>query len=61
MYLINVWDRDELLFKGKTGTEPKIDMNEQFYSVKTNEEGKVVEYKFEPARYRITYEEINGH
>jgi len=61
MYLINVWDRDELLFKGKTETEPKIDMNEQFYSVKKNEEGKVVDYKFEPARYRITYEEINGH
>jgi hypothetical protein len=53
-----VWDRDELLFKGKTETEPKIDMNEKFYSVKTNEEGKVVEHKFEPARYRITYEDI---
>jgi hypothetical protein len=26
--------------------------------VKTNEEGKVVEYKFEPARYKITYEDI---
>ena len=30
MYLINVWDREELLFKGKTETEPKIDMNEKF-------------------------------
>ena len=60
MYLINVWDGDELLFKGKTETEPKIDMNEKFYNVKTNEEGKVMEYKFEPARYRINYEEING-
>ena len=58
MYLINVWDRDELLFKGKTETEPKIDMNEKFYSVKTNEEGKIVEHKFEPARYHITYEDI---
>jgi len=26
--------------------------------VKTNEEGKVVEHKFEPARYHITYEDI---
>jgi|TARA_R100000315_G_C5112209_1_gene64140 hypothetical protein len=58
MYLINVWDREELLFKGKTETEPKIDMNEKFYSVKTNEAGKVVEHKFKPARYRITYEDI---
>jgi len=33
-------------------------MNEKFYNVKTNEEGKVVEYKFKPARYRINYEEI---
>jgi len=56
MYLINVWDREELLFKGKTETEPKIDMNEKFYSVKTNEAGKVVEHQ--PARYRITYEDI---
>ena len=61
MYLINVWDRENLIFKGKTETEPKIDMNEKFYSVKTNEEGKVVDYKFLPARYRITYEAINGH
>jgi hypothetical protein len=44
MYLINVWDREELLFKGKTETEPKID--------------KVVEHKFASARYRITYEDI---
>ena len=58
MYLINVWDREELLFTGKTETEPKIDMNEKFYSVKTNEEGKVVEHKFASARYRITYEDI---
>jgi len=58
MFKICVWDRDELLFKGKTETEPKIDMNEKFYSVKTNEEGKVVEHKFEPARYHITYEDI---
>ena len=61
MYLINVWDREELLFKGKTETEPKIDMNEKNYIVKTNEEGKVVDYKFEPARYRINYEVINGY
>jgi len=33
-------------------------MNEKFYSVKTNEEGKVVEHKFESAQYRINYEEI---
>jgi len=33
-------------------------MNEKFYSVKINEEGKVVEHKFEPAQYRINYEEI---
>jgi len=58
MYLINVWDGENLVFKGKTETEPKMDMNEKFYSVKTNEEGKVMEYKFEPARYRINYEEI---
>ena len=58
MYLINVWDREELLFKGKTATEPKIDMNEKNYIVKTNEAGKVVEHKFVPARYRITYEDI---
>ena len=61
MYLINVWDGDELLFKGKTETEPKINMNEKNFSVKRNEEGKVVGYKFEPARYKITYEEINGY
>ena len=58
MYLINVWDREELLFKGKTETEPKIDMNEKNYIVKTNDEGKVVEHKFASARYRITYEDI---
>ena len=58
MYLINVWDREELLFKGKTETEPKIDMNEKNYTVKTNEAGKVVEHKFASARYRITYEDI---
>ena len=58
MYLINVWDREELLFKGKTETEPKIDMNEKFYSIKINEAGKVVEYKFDHAKYRITYEDI---
>ena len=58
MYLINVWDREELLFKGKTETEPKIDMNEKNYIVKINEEGKVVEHKFASARYRITYEDI---
>ena len=58
MYLINVWDREELLFKGKTETEPKIDMNEKNYIVKTNEAGKVVEHKFASARYRITYEDI---
>ena len=58
MYLINVWDREELLFKGKTETEPKIDMNEKNYIVKTNEEGKVVDHKFASARYRITYEDI---
>ena len=58
MYLINVWDREELLFKGKTETEPKIDMNEKNYIVKTNEEGKVVEHKFASARYRINYEDI---
>ena len=33
-------------------------MNEKFYNVKTNEEGKVVEHKFASARYRITYEDI---
>ena len=33
-------------------------MNEKNYIVKTNEAGKVVEHKFEPARYRITYEDI---
>jgi len=60
MYLINVWDGENFLFKGKTETEPKIDMNKKNFSVKRNEEGKVVEYKFEPARYRINYEEING-
>ena len=58
MYLINVWDGDELLFKGKTETEPKIDMNEKFYSVKTNEEGIVVEHKFASARYRISFEDL---
>ena len=61
MYLINVWDGENLVFKGKTETEPKIDMNEKNYIVKTNEEGKVVEHKFEPARYKIIYEEINGN
>jgi len=29
MYLINVWDRENLVFKGKTETEPKMDMNEK--------------------------------
>ena len=58
MYLINVWDGDELLFKGKTETERKIDFYVKFYTVKINEDGKVVEHKFEPARYRITYEDI---
>ena len=36
----------ELIFKGKTKTEPKIDMNEKNYSIKKNEEGKVVDFKF---------------
>jgi len=61
MYLINVWDGENLVFKGKTETEPKIDMNEKNYIVKTNEEGKVVDFKFTPPRYRINYEVINGN
>ena len=58
MYLINVWDGENLVFKGKTETEPKIDMNEKNYIVKTNEEGKVVDFKFTPPPSRITYEDI---
>jgi len=61
MYLINVWDGENLIFKGKTKTEPKINMNENNYSVKKNEEGKVVDFKFTPPRYRINYEVINGY
>jgi len=61
MYLINVWDGENLIFKGKTKTEPKIDMNEKNYSIKKNEEEKVVDFKFTPPRYRINYEVINGN
>ena len=53
MYLINVWDGENLIFKGKTKTEPKIDMNEKNYNIKKNEEGKVVDFKFRPPTYRI--------
>ena len=61
MYLINVWDGENLVFKGKTETEPKMDMNEKNYIVKKNKEGKVVDFKFTPPRYRINYEVINGN
>jgi hypothetical protein len=61
VYLINVWDGENLIFKGKTKTEPKINMNENNYIIKKNEEGKVVDFKFTSPRYRINYEVINGY
>ena len=46
------------LYRVITNNIKRQSLVQHFYIVKINEEGKVVEHKFEPARYRITYEDI---
>lgn len=55
MYLIKVWDNDQMIFEGKSKIIPTSD--HQGWSIKKDENGIVTEAKFNPAKYRITYED----
>jgi len=55
MYLIKVWDNDQMIFEGKSKIIPTSD--HQGWSIKKDEKGIVKEAKFNPAKYRITYED----
>jgi hypothetical protein len=55
MYLIKVWEHDEMIFEGKSKIIPKTD--NQGWVIKKNENGIVTEASYNPAKYRITYED----
>jgi len=55
MYLIKVWEHDEMIFEGKSQIIPKTD--HQGWTTKKNENGIVTEASYNPAKYRITYED----
>lgn len=55
MFLIKVWEHDEMIFEGKSKIIPKAD--HKGWSIKKNEEGIVTEANYNPAKYRITYED----
>ena len=57
MYKIKVWDVDTLIFEGYSKKIPKEGQNFQAWTVSKDANGSVVTTEYNPARYRITYED----
>jgi len=61
MYKIKVWDKEIMIFEGYSKKIPKAGQNFSAWTITKNENGSVKRAIFNPAKYRITYEEVNGN
>ena len=61
MYKIKVWDNETMIFEGYSKRLPKQGQNFEAWTVTKDNNGAVVKSVYSPARYRITYEDINGN
>ena len=63
MYKIKVWDwnSQDMIFEGYSKKIPKQGQNFEAWTVTKDNNGAVVKSVYSPARYRITYEDINGN
>ena len=61
MYKIKVWDNETMIFKGYSKRLPKQGQNFEAWTITKDNNGIVVKSVYSPARYRITYEDINGN
>lgn len=50
-----------MIFEGYSKTVPKQGQNFEAWTVTKDNNGAVVKSVYSPARYRITYEDINGN
>ena len=57
MYRIKVWDVDTLIFEGYSKKIPKEGQNFEAWTVSKDANGSVVKAEYNPAKYRITYED----
>mgnify|MGYP003634658528 FL=1 len=61
MFKVKIWDKGNIMiFDGYTKTIPKAGQNFSAWTITKDKNGTVEKSEFNPARYRITYEEING-
>ena len=60
MFKIKVWDGDAMIFEGYSKRVPKT--GEDFKAWTTTKDGNATKQRvFSPAKYRITYEEVDGN
>jgi len=62
MFKVKVWGKDNIMiFDGYTKQIPKVGQNFWAWTITKDKNGAVEKAEFNPATYRITYEEINGN
>ena len=57
MYKIKVWDGDNMIFEGYSKKIPKEGLDFKAWTISKDKNGSVVETSYNPAKYRITYED----
>ena len=57
IFLIKVWDGDDVIFEGYSKKVPKEGQDFKAWTITKDENGTVQQASFSPARYRITYED----
>jgi hypothetical protein len=57
MYKIKVWDGDNMIFEGYSKKIPKEGQDFKAWTISKDKNGSVVETSYNPAKYRITYED----
>lgn len=61
MFKIKVWDNENMIFEGYSKRIPKVGQDFKAWTITKDNNGSVKQASYNPAKYRITYEDVNGH
>ena len=61
MIKIKVWNDEQMIFEGYSKRIPKAGQDFKAWTITKDNNGSVKQASYNPAQYRITYEDVNGH
>ena len=61
MIKIKVWNDEQMIFEGYSKRIPKVGQDFKAWTITKDNNGSVKQTSYNPAQYRITYEDVNGH